>query len=400
MCHGLSIWRKPPIAGILLTFIEHITFMKNRQQLGASKRWVIKVGSALVTANGRGLDQAAFSAWVEQIAALRATGKEVVLVSSGAVAEGMSRLGWTRRPRAVNELQAAAAVGQMGLIQAYESRFQEHGLHTAQILLTHEDLADRQRYLNARSTLRSLLGLGVIPVVNENDTVATDEIRFGDNDTLAALVANLVEADLLIILTDQEGMYEADPRANPDAAFISEAAAGDPRLLSMASDTGGALGRGGMATKVKAAARAARSGTATLIASGRQDAVLQAIAAGQSLGTLLHPQSSPMAARKRWLAGHLQAHGRLLLDAGAVRVLREAGRSLLPVGVSRVEGGFQRGELVICLAADGSEVARGLVNYSADEARKIIGQPSDRIESLLGYVDEPELIHRDNLVLS
>ena len=253
--------------------------MKNRQQLGASTRWVIKVGSALVTAGGRGLDREAFGDWVRQIAALRAAGKEVVLVSSGAVAEGMSRLGWTRRPHAVHELQAAAAVGQMGLIQAYESRFQEHGLHTAQVLLTHEDLADRERYLNARSTLRSLLALGVIPVVNENDTVATDEIRFGDNDTLAALVANLVEADLLVILTDQEGMYEQDPRANPEAAFISEAQAGDPRLLGMASGTGGALGRGGMATKVQAAARAARSGTATLIAHGRGENVLQAIAA-------------------------------------------------------------------------------------------------------------------------
>jgi glutamate 5-kinase len=374
--------------------------MKNRQQLGTSKRWVIKVGSALVTANGRGLDRDAFSAWVQQIAALRAAGKEVVLVSSGAVAEGMSRLGWVKRPHAVHELQAAAAVGQMGLIQAYESRFQEHGLHTAQVLLTHEDLADRERYLNARSTLRSLLNLGVIPVVNENDTVATDEIRFGDNDTLAALVANLVEADLLVILTDQEGMYEQDPRANPEAAFISEAQAGDPRLLAMASGTGGALGRGGMATKVQAAARAARSGTATLIAHGRGESVLQAIAEGRELGTLLHPSTSPLAARKRWLAGHLQARGKLMLDAGAVRVLRESGRSLLPVGVSRVEGKFQRGELVICLAPDGSEVARGLVNYSAEEARRIVGQPSDRIESLLGYVDEPELIHRDNLVLS
>jgi glutamate 5-kinase len=288
----------------------------------------------------------------------------------------------------------------MGLIQAYESRFQEHGLHTAQILLTHEDLADRERYLNARSTLRSLLQLGVIPVVNENDTVATDEIRFGDNDTLAALVANLVEADLLVILTDQEGMYEQDPRANPDAAFISEAQAGDPRLLGMASGTGGALGRGGMATKVQAAARAARSGTATLIAHGRGEDVLQVIAAGSEIGTLFHPPTSPMAARKRWLAGQLQARGKLVLDAGATRVLRESGRSLLPVGVTQVEGYFQRGELVICLAPDGGEVARGLVNYSAEEARRIIGKSSDRIESLLGYVDEPELIHRDNLVVS
>lgn len=373
--------------------------MKNRQQLGASQRWVIKVGSSLVTANGKGLDQDAIAAWVEQMSALREAGKELVLVSSGAVAEGMKRLGWSERPPTVHELQAAAAVGQMGLIQAYESRFQRHDLHTAQVLLTHEDLADRQRYLNARSTLRSLLDLGVVPVVNENDTVATDEIRFGDNDTLAALVANLVEADLLVILTDQQGLYREDPRSNPGAEMIAEAQAGDASLLAMAAGAAGALGRGGMATKVQAAERAARSGTATLIASGRAEGVLQGIAAGQPLGTLLHPAAEPLAARKQWLAGHLQARGRLRLDAGAARVLRESGRSLLPVGVTGVEGDFRRGELVVCQGPDGVEVARGLVNYGASEARKIMGQSSDRVEALLGYVDEPELIHRDNLVL-
>ena len=373
--------------------------MKNRQQLGTSQRWVIKVGSSLVTANGKGLDQDAIAAWVEQMSALREAGKELVLVSSGAVAEGMKRLGWSERPPTVHELQAAAAVGQMGLIQAYESRFQRHDLHTAQVLLTHEDLADRQRYLNARSTLRSLLDLGVVPVVNENDTVATDEIRFGDNDTLAALVANLVEADLLVILTDQQGLYREDPRSNPGAEMIAEAQAGDASLLAMAAGAAGALGRGGMATKVQAAERAARSGTATLIASGRAEGVLQGIAAGQPLGTLLHPAAEPLAARKQWLAGHLQARGRLRLDAGAARVLRESGRSLLPVGVTGVEGDFRRGELVVCQGPDGVEVARGLVNYGASEARKIMGQSSDRVEALLGYVDEPELIHRDNLVL-
>jgi glutamate 5-kinase len=374
--------------------------MKNRKQLGTSRRWVIKVGSALVTANGQGLDLSAIAAWVEQMARLRHAGHELVLVSSGAVAEGMTRLGWRRRPHAVHELQAAAAVGQMGLVQAYESRFQQHGLHTAQVLLTHEDLADRQRYLNARSTLRSLLALGVVPVVNENDTVATDEIRFGDNDTLAALVANLVEADLLVILTDQEGLFEEDPRANPRAPLVSEAQATDPRLLAMASGSAGALGRGGMATKVRAAARAARSGTATLITSGRRADVLGAVARGEEVGTLLVSSSGPLAARKQWLAGHLQARGRLSLDEGAVRVLRTAGRSLLPVGVTRVEGDFERGEVVVCSGPEGTEVARGLVNYSAAESRRIIGQPSDRIEALLGYVDEPELIHRDNLVLT
>jgi glutamate 5-kinase len=333
------------------------------------------------------------------MAGLREKGHEVLLVSSGAVAEGMTRLGWSKRPHALHELQAAAAVGQMGLVQAYESRFMRYGLHTAQVLLTHDDLADRQRYLNARSTLRTLLSLGVIPVVNENDTVATEEIRFGDNDTLSALVANLVEADLLVFLTDQAGMLDSDPRSNPDATLVAEAQAGDVSLEAMASGSGGALGRGGMLTKVRAASRAARSGTLTLIASGREPDILQRLAADEMLGTRLYPVCKPFAARKRWLAGRLQVRGRLVLDAGAVNVLREAGRSLLPVGVTRVEGDFGRGDLVVCISPDGDEVARGLVNYSAADARRIIGQPSGRIEALLGYVDEPELIHRDNLVV-
>jgi glutamate 5-kinase len=288
----------------------------------------------------------------------------------------------------------------MGLVQAYESRFQQYGLHTAQILLTHEDLADRRRYLNARSTLRTLLKLGVIPVVNENDTVTTEEIRFGDNDTLAALVTNLVEADLLIFLTDQEGMYEGDPRRNPEVRFITEAAADDVSLEQMAAGTGGALGRGGMLTKVRAARRAARSGALTLIAPGRQAGILQRIADGEQVGTRLYPSSVPLAARKQWLAGQLQVRGRLVLDAGATKVLRGAGKSLLPVGVVRIEGGFKRGDVVACVSPDGDEIARGLVNYSAADAQQIIGKPSSRIEELLGYVDEPELIHRDNLVLT
>lgn len=381
-----------------LSFVSDLN-MKTRQSLGKSRRWVVKVGSALLTNEGRGLDYEAIGGWVEQIAELRRRGVEVVLVSSGAVAEGMKRLGWTRRPHALYELQAAAAVGQMGLVQAYESRFKEFGLHTAQVLLTHDDLANRQRYLNARSTLRTLLKLGVVPVVNENDTVAVEEIRLGDNDTLGALVANLVEADVLVILTDQAGMYDADPRRNPDAKLIRQARAGDPELERMAGGEGGALGRGGMLTKVRAAARAARSGTATVIAWGREPRVLERIAAGEEIGTLLVPARGPMAARKQWLASQLQLHGRLVLDEGAVRVLREQGRSLLPVGVTAVDGDFDRGEVVSCFGPDGKEVARGLVNYSAEEARKIMRQPSDRIEELLGYVDEPELIHRDNLVL-
>lgn len=373
--------------------------MTSREKIGQSRRWVVKIGSALLTNDGRGLDNDSIGRWVDQLAQLHRQGHELVLVSSGAVAEGMNRLGWRKRPRALYELQAAAAVGQMGLVQSYESQFQRHGLHTAQVLLTHDDLSDRHRYLNARSTLRTLLQLGVVPVVNENDTVATDEIRFGDNDTLAALVANLTEADLLVILTDQEGLYDRDPRHSRDATLVTEGQAGDPVLERMAGSTGGILGCGGMFTKVRAAARAARSGTATIIASGRLPEGLLQIAAGQSLGTLLNPAQGPMAARKQWLASHLKVRGKLVLDAGAERVLRESGRSLLAVGVTAVEGDFRRGELVSCIGPEGHEVARGLVNYSAEESRRIMGQPSDRIEELLGYVDEPELIHRDDLVM-
>jgi glutamate 5-kinase len=371
----------------------------NRTQLGSARRWVVKIGSSLITDGGRGLDLQAIHAWSEQIAALREAGHELVLVSSGAVAEGMCRLGWKRRPQAVHQLQAAAAVGQMGLVQAYESRFQQHGIHSAQVLLTREDLADRGRYLNARSTLRTLLSLGVIPVVNENDTVATEEIRFGDNDTLAALVANLVEAALLIILTDQVGLFNRDPRRDPDARLIEIAQADDPALEQSAGPSAGDIGRGGMITKLHAARRAARAGAATLIASGRAPQVLQRIAQGETLGTLLLPSSEPLAARKQWIAGQLKVSGTLVLDAGAARVLRERGSSLLPIGVTAVHGAFSRGEMVTCVDADGREIARGLINYNADEARRIAGRTSGEIKSILGYVAEPELIHRDNLVL-
>lgn len=371
-----------------------------RTSLSATRRWVVKVGSALVTNEGRGLDRERIQAWVEQIAILHRAGVEVTLVSSGAVAEGVKRLGWARRPKALYELQAAAAVGQMGLVEAYESQFQRHGLHTAQVLLTHEDMANRSRYLNARSTLRTLLQLGVVPVVNENDTVATEEIRFGDNDTLAAMVANLVEADLLVILTDQAGLFDQDPRSNPNAKLVSEGRAGDPQLEALCSTAAGTLGRGGMLAKVQAGARAGRSGTATVIASGREPDVLLRVRNGEPLGTLLWPSSGPVAARKQWLANRLKVSGRLHIDAGAAKVLREAGRSLLPVGVVDVEGVFSRGELVACLGPDGREVARGLVNYDAQEVATIKGQGSDKIEQLLGYMGEPELIHRDNLVVT
>lgn len=369
-----------------------------------AKCLVIKVGSSLVTNNGEGLDQAAIAAWAGQIAQLvRPVGgteaRQVVLVSSGAVAEGMQRLGWKKRPTAVNELQAAAAVGQMGLVQMYESCFSQHGLHTAQVLLTHDDLADRKRYLNARSTLRTLLAMGVIPIINENDTVVTDEIRFGDNDTLASLVANLIEADALVILTDQSGLYSADPRKNPDAKFIQHAIAGDEALEQMAGGAGSNVGTGGMLTKILAAKRAARSGAHTVIASGREANVLVRLSSGEAVGTHLRTEQAKMLAKKQWMADHLRVSGELHLDAGAVKVLLTDGKSLLPVGVIGVEGSFERGDVVACLDPQGQTVARGLVNYSSAETARILRQPSSEIASILGYVDEAELIHRDNLIL-
>lgn len=360
---------------------------------------VVKVGSSLVTNNGNGLDQMAIAAWAGQIAALVQQGKQVILVSSGAVAEGMQRLGWKKRPTAVNELQAAAAVGQMGLVQMYESCFTEHKLHTAQVLLTHDDLADRKRYLNARSTLRTLLDLKVIPIINENDTVVTDEIRFGDNDTLGSLVANLIEADTLVILTDQQGLYSADPRNDKDAKFIQHATAGDITLEQMAGGAGSSVGTGGMLTKILAAKRASRSGANTIIASGREKNVLVRLAAGEVIGTHLQTTEMKTTARKQWLADHLQLRGKLTLDAGAVKVIKQDGKSLLPIGVTSVEGNFERGEVVACCDENGVEVARGLVNYSAMEAARIMRKSSKDIEKILGYVEEAELIHRDNLVL-
>ncbi|WP_185827563.1 glutamate 5-kinase [Halomonas nitroreducens] len=362
------------------------------------RRVVVKIGSALLTNDGRGLDEAAIGGWVDQIAELHRRGVEVVLVSSGAVAAGMVRLGWQVRPSAVHALQAAAAVGQNGLTECYEGHFARHGLITAQVLLTHDDLSNRKRYLNARSALRTLVDMRVVPVVNENDTVVTDEIRFGDNDTLGALVANLLEADALVILTDQEGLFDADPRHDPHAQLIAEGRADDARLAAVAGG-GGSLGRGGMATKVRAARLAARSGAVTVIASGRQSAVLQRLADGERLGTLLTPEQAPMAARKRWLAGQLQVRGSLTLDAGAVKVLRGSGSSLLPVGVKALSGDFVRGDMVLCVDEAGQRVAKGLVNYGADEAQRLLGQPSHRIEAILGYMEAPELIHRDNLVV-
>ena len=365
-----------------------------------AKRWVIKIGSALLTNDGAGLDRQAIDGWVEQTAQLLAKGNEVVLVSSGAIAEGIVRLGWTTRPESIHELQAAAAVGQMGLIQAYESSFKRYDRHTAQILLDHDDLASRQRYLNARGALHTLIGLNVVPIVNENDTVVTDEIRFGDNDSLAALVANLIDADMLVILTDKDGLYDANPDNNPNAQLVSEAMADDSSLDALAGGSSGSLGRGGMITKLQAARLAARSGCSTVIAGGRNQQILHQVAAGENVGTLLSASQKPLAARKQWLAGQLQVKGKLILDAGAVKVLTEQGRSLLAVGVSAVQGKFTRGELVSCVDSHGVEIARGLVNYNSDEANRIKGQSTEAIPKILGYRDDDELIHRDNLVIS
>ncbi|TJZ77456.1 glutamate 5-kinase [Chitiniphilus eburneus] len=365
----------------------------------SAQRIVVKVGSSLVTNEGRGLDHTALTRWAAEIAELTRLGKAVALVSSGAVAEGVARLGWKEKPKAVHEKQAAAAVGQMGLCQAYETAFRQHGLKTAQVLLTHEDMSDRTRYLNARSTLLTLLSLGVIPIINENDTVVTAEIRFGDNDTLGALVTNLIEGDVLVILTDQQGLYTADPRRDPAATLIQQAVAGTPELEAMAGGAGSSVGTGGMYTKVIAAKRAARSGAATVIACGREPQVLTRLAAGEAIGTELVAQTTPLAAKKQWIADHLQLRGRVTVDDGARRAMVERGSSLLPIGVVAVEGEFHRGEVVSCMDVEGREIARGLVNYGAIEARRIVRLPTGQIEAVLGYVDEAELIHRDNLVL-
>ncbi len=364
-----------------------------------AQRLVLKVGSSLVTNEGKGIDLEAVTQWAEQIAGLHASGRQVVLVSSGAIAEGMARLGWPRRPKLMSELQAAAAVGQMGLIQAYEAAFARHGVRTPQILLTHEDLADRRRYLNARSTLNTLLALGVVPIVNENDTVVTDEIRVGDNDTLGALVTNLIEADVLVILTDQSGLYSADPRKHPDARFIHQGQAGDPALEAMAGGSGSAIGTGGMLTKVLAARRAANSGGHTIIASGRAPDVLRRLASGEPIGTELRAVLPVRSARQRWLANHLRLRGRVTLDAGAVRALTQGHRSLLPIGVIAVEGDFERGDVVACVDEHGVECGRGLINYSSADTARILRQPSARIADILGHLSDPELIHRDNMVV-
>jgi len=373
--------------------------MKSRSDFSRAKRVVIKIGSALLTEGGKGLNQVAIADWVDQIVALKQRDIEVILVSSGSVAEGMVRLGLKVRPKALHELQAAASVGQMGLVRTFETNFQRHDLHAAQVLLTHDDLSDRNRYLNARSTLLTLLKHKVIPVVNENDAVATEEIRFGDNDTLGALVANLVEADLLIILTDQLGLFDSDPSIYANAHLISEMSAEDSRLAAMAGGSRSGLGRGGMATKVSAARLASRSGASTVIASGVTEQVISKVIAGERVGTYLYATIEPIAARKQWLAAQLQVKGRLILDTGAVKVLKYSGKSLLAVGIKSVQGDFSRGELVACLNEQGREIARGLVNYPAAELVCVKGKSSHQFEALLGYADDEEVIHRDNLVL-
>lgn len=372
----------------------------NTTLLQDAKRIVVKVGSSLVTNEGRGLDERAIGEWCRQMGALVREGREVIMVSSGAIAEGMKRLGWTTRPHELHELQAAAAVGQMGLAQMYETKLRENGLGSAQVLLTHADLADRERYLNARSTLLTLLSHGVLPVINENDTVVNDEIKFGDNDTLAALVANLVEADALIILTDQKGLYSADPRRDPTATFVHEARAGDAKLEEMAGGAGSSIGKGGMITKILAAKRAAGSGASTVIAWGREPDALLRLAKGEPIGTLLVAPTQKQQARKQWMADHLQLRGSVSIDAGAVLKLRDEGKSLLPIGMTGVEGEFSRGEVIAIHDVSGQEVARGLANYASAEARLLCRKSSADIEALLGYIAEPEMVHRDNLVLT
>ncbi|MBO9652444.1 MAG: glutamate 5-kinase [Variovorax sp.] len=376
-----------------------MTSSSGSDALRDARRIVVKVGSSLVTNDGRGLDEAAIGEWCRQLAALVRDGREVVMVSSGAIAEGMKRLGWRTRPHEVHELQAAAAVGQMGLAQIYETKLRENGLGSAQVLLTHADLADRERYLNARSTLVTLLGLGVVPVINENDTVVNDEIKFGDNDTLGALVANLVEADALVILTDQKGLFSADPRKDPNARFIHEATAGDPALEVMAGGAGSSIGRGGMITKILAAKRAAGSGASTVIAWGREPDALLRLTRGEAIGTLLLAQTAKHQARKRWMADHLQLRGSVSVDAGAAAKVRGEGKSLLPIGMTGVDGEFSRGDVIAIRDAQGLELARGLANYSSAEARLLCRKPSSEFERLLGYVAEPEMIHRDNMIL-
>jgi glutamate 5-kinase len=368
--------------------------------LARARRIVVKVGSSLVTNEGRGVDADAVGHWCRQMAALAGEGRELVMVSSGAIAEGMKRLGWRTRPKEIHELQAAAAVGQMGLVQIYESKLREHGMGSAQVLLTHADLADRERYLNARSTLLTLLSHRVVPVINENDTVVNDEIKFGDNDTLGALVANLVDADALVILTDQQGLYSADPRKDPSATLISEVRAGDPELERMASGAGSSIGRGGMITKVLAAKRAASSGASTVIAYGREADVLVRLAAGEAIGTTFVAATPKLAARKQWMADHLQLRGAVIVDDGAARKVRDEGKSLLPIGVTEVQGEFQRGDVIAVRTLAGAELARGLANYDSSQARLIARKPSSEFEKLIGYTGEPEMIHRDNLVLA
>lgn len=365
-----------------------------------AKRIVIKVGTALLTDNGRGLDEKAIANLAEELSAVQMLGREVVLVSSGSIAEGVRRLGWDRRPTEVGQLQAAAAVGQMGLAQAYETEFAKRGVKTAQILLTGADLADRTRYLNARSALLTLLSLGVVPVINENDTVVTDEIKVGDNDTLGSVVTNLIEADALVILTDQKGLFTADPRKNPDAVFVDRARAGDPALEKMAGGAASSFSKGGMITKVIAAKRAAQSGASTVIVYGREPRVLQRLAAGETIGTELVCYQPRILARKSWIADHLNIEGAVLLDAGAARAIVKGNTSLLPVGVKEVRGDFKRGDVIAVLSPERDELARGLAGYSSSDTVRIAGHHTEEIEGILGFIEQPELIHKDNLVIT
>ncbi len=375
-----------------------IDVVDGQRQLKACKRIVVKIGSSLLTANGQGLDLEAISHWAKQIVDLHHAGHEMILVTSGAVAEGMVRMKLPHRPTDLPSLQACAAIGQMGLIQTWSSVLDRHHIKTAQVLLTHDDLTDRRRYLNSCDALQQLIDWHVIPVINENDTVSTDEIRFGDNDTLAAMVAGQVHADLLIILTDQQGMFDADPRSNPEAKLLSTVRALDETLFEMAGGSG-TLGTGGMLTKVRAARLAAKSGCPTLIASGESDRVLARLMAGELLGTLFITDDDRMTAHQQWLAAHLQTAGRLVIDDGAVNAIKTQHRSLLPVGVKAIEGHFDRGDVVECVDRQGKRIAVGRVNFSSRSAELVKGLASDKVYQVLGEARSLEMIHRNHMAI-
>jgi len=370
-----------------------------KKTLGKTRRIVVKVGSSILASVEKGLHREVFSHLAKEISDIKRKGYEIVLVSSGAIAAGMEKLGYRARPQSITQKQATAAVGQGRLMKIYEDHFSRYQQIVAQILLTHDDLSHRRRFLNARNTLLALLGLGIIPIINENDTVVVDEIKFGDNDNLSALIANLIEADLLVILTDMEGLCDADPRYHPQAHCISLVEDIDMDIGARIGDAGGPWNVGGMISKIQAARKASRSGIPTVIACGTKEGVLHQILRGKEIGTLILPKEEALSSRKRWIAFNLKPKGDVVVDEGAKRAIVQKGKSLLPSGIVRIRGAFDRGDPVSCLGPKGKEFARGLVNYSAAELEKIKGLRTDHIERALGYKYSDEIIHRDDLVV-